>query len=192
MLGEKVLGDPHTLDLGGGRSREGDGGGCRGPETEIEVKVGRQGDREAGPVGPWWGTHTDTHTCTQARTWTKARTQALGTHKKPGPAPQPPRSLPARSPAWTGPGFGAGGRGRDFQGSGSLSDKGTPAGETGQHLGIQSPHTLCQGLPPSPCPRDSETGPSSSTCLWTQAPLTSSAPTRSAPPARRSGPPGPR
>lgn len=35
-------------------------------------------------------------------------------------------------PVWAGPGFGAGGRGRDLEGSGSLSDEGTPAGETGQ------------------------------------------------------------
>lgn len=34
-------------------------------------------------------------------------------------------------PAWAGPGFVAGGRGRDLQGSSSLSDEGTPAGETG-------------------------------------------------------------
>lgn len=35
-------------------------------------------------------------------------------------------------PAWAGPGFEAGGRGRDLQGSSSFSDEGTPAGETGQ------------------------------------------------------------
>lgn len=51
----------------------------------------------------------------------------------------PPRpTSPALSltplPAWAGPGFGAGGRGRDLQGSGSLCDEGTPAGETGRDL----------------------------------------------------------
>lgn len=75
-------------------------GGCRGPETEIEVKVGRQGDREAGPVEGQWGhggAHTQTHTRAhrhahgprlEPKLWGHTRSQAQ-------PPSPPGPSLPA-------------------------------------------------------------------------------------------------
>ena len=75
----------------------------------------------------------------------------MGTQRE--AAPCPPLASLAPSPAGAGPVFGSGGAGRDLQGSGGLSDEGTPAAETGQPLGSQSPQTLCQDLPPTPCPQ---------------------------------------
>lgn len=96
--------------------------------------------------------HTPTHTGTHTRAhrdWAGAR--VLGTHRKLSSALQFPPWPP--SPAGAGPVFGAGGGGRDLQGSCGFSDEGTPAGETGQPLGSQSAGPRAWPSPsPGACP----------------------------------------
>lgn len=62
VLGEEVLGDPHTLELGGGRGREGDRDRGQGWEA------GKQRSPASGRQKPEWekvghgGQHTHRHT----------------------------------------------------------------------------------------------------------------------------------
>jgi hypothetical protein len=101
----------------------------------------RPGDRglEIGDcrVGTHVHTHTHTHTCLYTHVHTETGLGLLGSVDVQGCRPCPsclgsPAPTLTPSPAWAGPGFGAGGRGWDLQGSGSLSDEGTPTEETGQ------------------------------------------------------------
>lgn len=116
-----------------------------------------------------WTQHMHLYTC-----WGLSSVDAQG-HNLHAPSSS---SLFDPLPAWAGPGFGAGGRGRDLEGSSSLSDEGTPAGETGQdqrwsaHLNstLFRTHTFTPSL----------------------GTLTSCVPMMSVPPAHISGPPGPR
>lgn len=96
--------------------------------------------------------HISMHACAHTH-GDRATAWVLGTNRKPAPALPPKSSHFPRppSPAWAGPGFGAGGWGGDLQGSSSLSDEGTPAGQTDQPLGSQSSQTV-SGPPTLPFP----------------------------------------
>lgn len=101
--------------------------------------------------------HTCIHTCARSHTCTLNRTGVciLELWREASPAFRPP-SLNLQlspwppSPARAGPGLRARGRGRDFQGSGSLGDEGTPAGEKGQTPGQSETPDPMPGPPHSP------------------------------------------
>lgn len=154
VLGEEVLGDPHTLDLRGGREGDRDRSRLGGRETE---KPGQwKAEAWVGEGGPWWAAHTHAHRHAHGprpefKFWGHTRSQASP------PAPQ----FPPCSAHLLGLGRGLG---REA-GAGTFKDPAVSVirahqlGRQASTWAVRAPRPCARASRPHPVPRDSETGP---------------------------------